>query len=260
MKINKNDIFKFAPINEFTFKNMILSQLWFSPPDSMNDQLEGLIKIKNVDFKPSAKAIKHFINSNNLGNHYSQPEQEINEKGFLKIYMDNWFRQQRNLFGICCFSRNPKESLMWSHYANKHTGICLIYDREELLTSLRDVSLSFDSRKINYKNRPVLELIENGNKVTYESNVPLITFKNPNWKYENEIRFFVEYIVGTKYKGSTFSIYRSALKGVIYGSNMDEEDIDSISFILRNDPGYQNVIEYNANLDYETGKIFFTKD
>jgi hypothetical protein len=260
VKINKNDIFKFAPINKYTFKNLILSQIRFNPPDSMNDQLEGLIKIKNVDFKPSTKAIKHFVKSNNLEYYYNKPIQEIKKKGFLKIYMENWFRQQRNLFGICCFSTNPYESLMWSHYAEKHQGICLIYNKEELSASLRNTDFWFDCREINYKNRPVLELEELENKVTSRSDLPLITFKNSNWRYEKEIRFFIQCKPGTKYRGSTISIYPSALKGIIYGSDMDEDDKDSISFILRNDPGYQDVLEYNANLDFETGKIFFTKD
>src|SRR5687768_257367 len=108
--------YKFTSINEFTFKNLILSQLWFSPPNLMNDQLEGLVRVKNADFSPSKEAIDNFIEEKRLFDFYWNPRQEIDGQGFLNFYMSHWFRFELNRYGITCFSKKPTESLMWAHY------------------------------------------------------------------------------------------------------------------------------------------------
>ncbi|UXP32708.1 DUF2971 domain-containing protein [Reichenbachiella agarivorans] len=262
MKINDNYIFKYAPINVFTYKNLLISQLWFGPPDSMNDQLEGLIKVKNKDFKPSKKALNHFISLNGLRDYYyySDPLEEIQKHGFIKFFLNNWYHLQRNKYGISCFSSTPKEPLMWSHYANKHTGICLIYNKHKLMEGLFDSGFYFDIRKINYKERPTLELLECNGEILINSNEPVLFSKNSKWKYEKEIR--ISFLSGetNKFIGRSFTTYPSALEGVIYGVNINEDDLDSISYVLRNDPLYAHVKEYFAEIDYEKGSIKIKED
>ncbi|MEP2024408.1 MAG: DUF2971 domain-containing protein [Reichenbachiella sp.] len=260
MNIEENHIFKFAPITAFTFKNLLISQLWFGPPESMNDLLEGLIKIKNTDFKPSKLALSHFIKSNELDQYYWNPEHEIKEHGFIKFFIDNWYHIQRNQYGISCFSRTPNEPLMWSHYADKHKGICLIYDKEELLNSLNDSSFNFEYSPVNYKKRPLLEIFEDEGKVTFKSSEPVLISKDSKWQYEKEIRFMAKFENKKNFTGRSFTTYHSALKGVIYGANIDPDDLDSISFILRNDPLYINVKEYMSEIDFEKGTINFYED
>ncbi|CAD5278865.1 MULTISPECIES: DUF2971 domain-containing protein [unclassified Imperialibacter] len=257
MKIEESHIFKFAPINAFTFKNLLLSQLWFGPPENMNDLLEGLIKIKNTDFKPSKEALNHFIKSNQLDQYYWNPKQEIDTQGFIKFFVDNWYHIQRNQYGISCFSSTPNEPLMWSHYADKHKGICLIYDKEELLSCLKDSFLKFEYCPVNYKKRPILELFEDKGEVLFKSSDPVLISKDSKWKYEKEIRFLAKLENKSNFKGRTFTIYHSALKGIIYGANINSDDIDSISLILRNDPLYINVKEYLSEIDYEKGTVSF---
>lgn len=252
----KNYIYKFAPINEFTFRNLILSQLWFGPPNSMNDQLEGLIKVHNTDFKPSQKAIDNFIKTNFLENEYPNPRWQIKEQGFLKFYMSFWFRHELNRHGISCFSLNPNESLMWAHYANKHNGLCLVYDKEELLNSLRDFDSSFDSAKVNYRSRPTLTLYEKNGHIEFTSDTPVVVTKNSNWKYEKEFRIFFKPAKNDFFHGQAIFIDHSALKEVIYGYQVSQEDENAVSEILRNDPHY-NVDESIANIDFENGNIFF---
>lgn len=249
-------IYKFAPINEFTFRNLILSQLWFGPPNSMNDQLEGLIKVQNTNFKPSQKAIDNFITTNSLENYYWDPRWQIKEQGFLNFYMSFWFRYELNRYGISCFSLNPKEPLMWAHYANKHNGLCLVYDKEELLNSLKDFDSSFDSAKVNYRSRPTLTLYERNSHIEFTSNTPVIASKNPNWKYEKEFRIFFKPQQDKLFQGQAILIDHSALKEVIYGYQVSQEDENVVSQILRNDPHY-NVDESIAKIDFESGNIFF---
>jgi hypothetical protein len=256
----KNYIYKFCPINEFTIKNLILSQMWFGPPNLMNDQLEGLVKIKNVNFKPSNKAINNFIRINSLHNFYFEPERKIEEQGFVKFYMSHWFRFERTRYAISCFASNPKESLMWAHYANKHSGLCLVYDRELLLESLRVYHHEFKSTSIKYGVRPTITLIEKNGSIEYSSDLPIISTKNSNWKYEKETRFYLKNDRNENSPGQTIFIQNSVLKGIIYGYQISEEDQDTISLIIRNEPLYSHVKEYSANIDYEKGDIYFELD
>lgn len=34
-------------------------------------------------------------------------------------------------FGCCSFSTNPKNLLMWSHYADEHKGLCIEYRTDQ---------------------------------------------------------------------------------------------------------------------------------
>src|ERR1700729_1649096 len=39
------------------------------------------------------------------------------------------FAEQRRKFGVCCFcAGDPRNVLMWSHYAGAHFGICLQFE------------------------------------------------------------------------------------------------------------------------------------
>lgn len=260
MKFANNLIFKYSPINEFTFKNLILSQMWFGPPDSMNDQFEGLVKVNNVDFIPGELSLKKFIEDNSLDEYYWDPLVEVKTNGFLNFFLDNWFRLERNRFGLTCFSLNPYETLMWSHYTEKHSGVCFIYDRDILLRSFHDQGLDVQLDDVNYKIFPTLTLYERNNSIVYKSDLPVLLSKDKRWSYEEEVRCIINLNDRKFFNGRTFCISPLALKGIIYGWQATEDNKDTLSLILRNDPSYKNVVEYNANIKLENGKLFFTLD
>jgi hypothetical protein len=228
----------------------------------MNDQLEGLVKFKNPSFNPSPKSFKNFLKSTPLWDYYyyQNANEFIKQNNFNDFFIENWYYFERNEFFISCFSRNPDQPLMWAHYANKHTGICLIYDREILMEGLKDIDNSFKYCSIDYDNQPIIELIELDDNIEYKSNIPLISTKSIHWKYEDEIRIYSKRNNHLENNGSAISVYKSALKGIIYGARMQEEDIDAVSKLINNDHLYTNVVEYNANLDYKNGGIYFTLD
>lgn len=256
----KDFIYKYTSIDEFTLKNLVLSQLWFGPTDSMNDQLEGLVSVKNVDFIPTKKAIENFINRWRLYDFYWDPKRQIREQGFLNFYMNHWFRNELNRFGISCFSTKPLNSLMWAHYANKHAGVCLIYNKTALLDSLLTCDTNCQCLTVQYSNRPTITLFEKDNQVEYNSDISIVATKDSNWRYEKEIRFVLEERDERSFHGRPMHILHSALEGVIYGYQASEEDKDAISIILRNDPLYHGVKELNVEINYFTGKMYLVKD
>lgn len=86
--------------------------------------------------------------------------------------------------GIICFSKSWGNPLMWGHYAEKHTGICLGFDIPDKLLSPVIYSKSLLKLEIDHKtNKP---------KPTEKVIDKLLRTKFFDWKYENEMRLFVQ--------------------------------------------------------------------
>lgn len=101
-----------------------------------------------------------------------------------------------DMFAITCFSEKPDSILMWSHYANKHTGFCVEYDLTKC-TSLSAKMLLFpviyaEERAtipmsiINFED-PTHPKTADLDKFAPDVVVSLLT-KSKIWDYENEWR------------------------------------------------------------------------
>jgi hypothetical protein len=124
-----------------------------------------------------------------------------------KVYeqLDNMVKQMHTqigkIIGITCFSETPNDMLMWSHYANKHTGICVEYDFAKPFLSAKDTLLF----PVTYsKIRPLFPvdktmLTKNGTVIQKQAMpaeaLPEIikawTIKSPIWSYEREWRHII---------------------------------------------------------------------
>ena len=121
---------------------------------------------------------------------------------------------------ICCFSKNCDNLLMWSHYANKHTGMCLEFDitkdTMETTKSLFQVRYTNVNQSVNY--------IRNAEEYLFR----LLVTKSLDWAYEQEFRA-VKTEPGIKNE-VPFDI--AMLKSVIFGCRTTKKDILSIKNIL----------------------------
>ena len=85
--------------------------------------------------------------------------------------------------GLICFSKSWRNPLMWGHYAEKHTGMCLGFDVSDNLLA-----------PVIYAKRPLKMEIDPETrrpKPTEKFMNKLLRTKFFDWKYEDEIRFFV---------------------------------------------------------------------
>src|SRR5690606_30132625 len=57
-----------------------------------------------------------------------------------KEFMQQIYNAENADRGVTCFSKNCKNLLMWAHYANNHTGMCIGYDLVMLRDSIHDKS------------------------------------------------------------------------------------------------------------------------
>lgn len=86
-------------------------------------------------------------------------------------------------FGMLCFSRDWHNTVLWSHYAEKHRGICLGFDVPDPL--LERVRYLKSPPRLNW------EAIQNGGEPGEAQMLQWTRSKYEHWAYEGEMRRFV---------------------------------------------------------------------
>ncbi len=133
--------------------------------------------------------------------------------------------------GVCCFTSNAKNPLMWSHYASQHSGICLkyksLYGESGLLMTTFPVNYMRRMRRFVWKEGDV----DNEAKVFFRG----IYTKSYHWHYESEWRALWTTGVGKR------EFAKTDLSEVIFGVNTTEKDISRVKDCL-NSYEYRHVI------------------
>jgi hypothetical protein len=118
-----------------------------------------------------------------------------------------------NMAGLYSLSAKNDHVLMWSHYADSHRGICLIFN----------ASTEYFGRahKVTYQeNRPIFNLI----KDTHEEILnKILLVKADYWAYEEEYR-----IIGHKEGPGRHKFPPYLLEGVIFGAKTSNLDRDLV--------------------------------
>ncbi|MDF0378469.1 DUF2971 domain-containing protein [Methylophilus sp. YYY-1] len=115
--------------------------------------------------------------------------------------------------GILCFSKTWHNPVMWSHYGNRHKGLCLGFDLMDDWTfpiSYKGVRLKEDTEKGVRENKETL-----GHQ--------LLTTKYKHWEYEREVRMIIQLKHAVKDKEYYFLPFCNALnlREVIIGARND---------------------------------------
>ena len=102
-------IYKFSPINTYLTKNLINYQIWCSSPISFNDPYDCMFNGKT-----------------------SIHENQIQVKKGNKKLLAEMLNIEASQMRISCFcdlnKPTTRETLMWSHYADSHKGLCIKFD------------------------------------------------------------------------------------------------------------------------------------
>ena len=85
--------------------------------------------------------------------------------------------------GLLCFSRGWHNPVQWSHYAAKHTGLCLGFDvPDECLGPV-----TYSRKRLVVEAESLLR----PRQLTPEVAIKFLFTKYAHWRYENEVRCFV---------------------------------------------------------------------
>jgi len=248
--------YKFRALNHFTLSALIEDKIYLSSPDKFNDpldcnpsievdstfdQLQELIcffienqvktdaanHFKNLKIKRdksekwikklASNAVEEFLYDFNL-----DASNEKNEQSKIQSIYTNYIKNhilKDAKCGVFSLSKSYKNTLMWSHYADEHKGICVGYStrrepipvpQKVIYTTKRSLPTSLIYNALMKKDADAQKLLQD----------KILLSKAPPWKYEHEYRL----VGNTGLQGSPF-----LLTEIIFGFRCS--DIEKFSLI-----------------------------
>jgi len=173
---DKLSFYKYKSLSNFEFLLDILlkERLYAASYHELNDPMEGVIKVDGT-----------------------VPRDRERE----------WEEIIRDL-RIICFTKDPNNPLMWSHYADGGKG-CLV--EFELINDHK-------YHKVSYSKKPIVA----DKDINIEKAIEILKYKEKPWKYEAEYRCILS--------GKTFLPVN--IKSVTFGPRSDDESVKMLIHIL----------------------------
>lgn len=146
--------------------------------------------------------------------------------------------------GVACFSERGDDLLMWSHYGGQYKGFCLEFD-----TASEPFQRIFPVRYVAaLPTASVRSLLLGGD---FQPIQDLFCTKSEAWAYEREWRA-IHNAAGTE-----FGYPASALTGVYFGPDIDEQTLEVICLVLlgQNETvrfwrGRRSDVEFNVTFEH----------
>lgn len=226
-------------------KTLQSSELRFTRMDKLNDPFEGhidkylsaireqqLLKMAAQEFPYSIAKQKEYASK-----HRRESKEIIFDIEFERI-------AQRTF--TCSFSKNYNNEnsiLLWSHYADNHTGICIGFNFEG--------HKGFKPYEVEYPK--ILEVLSVNNLLNgvikddlVDKFLKIMLFQKHNcWKFENEVRLAFsqriledkEFKFEYKYEDEKYlniSIEKDMISTIIFGLSTDSDNKEKIKHIVKN--------------------------
>jgi hypothetical protein len=170
--------------------------LWYSTYRAMNDPMEGF-------FEPTRRFLKD--------NKYNRASRDILD--------------QKVQIGICCFSDTYDNELMWSHYTDNYSGICLGYTPKALLNGLPSTCHLV---RVAYGSKPP-DISSKDAESPYKAAMKVLSHTKASWIYEREWR-----LLGPV--GRVDVSGKAVLREVRIGANIDTEHRHALLDELKGKP------------------------
>jgi hypothetical protein len=238
-------MFKYQSFDEYSRSNLKESIIYFNRYDFFNDPFECWC-IENNDYPDPEKNRDRFLSVINTWGFTANRESEALE------YYEEYVRELANGPGIvnakkesariACFSSEPDNLLMWSHYGNGLRGFCLELDDLAFATS-QPSKCPVEIHQVNYRTSPPSidavaysiahdifwhnEDINEGLKALYELDAKVLATKPFPWAYESEVRAITHVETETE-SGISIPYSPEFIKRVILGEKATQFDIEFI--------------------------------
>ena len=211
-------LYKFRAINKHLIESLASQSLYFARPDALNDPFDCRIDPRGPIKQAESSATGD--RKNLLSSFLSNP-----------VFFENWQSTFDNL-GVCCFSRDAsrgnRDTLLWSHYADAHRGVCLKYEFRASYFLSEEFHLTMMGN-VEYLAEPVTEWLKNSptdmTKFVQGLAHACAKSKSPAWAYEKEARIFRP--------PGVFSFSEQFLNQICFGLRTPAADIELITNLAR---------------------------
>jgi len=230
--VSSLNIYKFYPINDDLFKAISDSYIWFCSHKDFNDPFDCQ---HQVDVTASQKEIEAYLRFaySSTGKTISRANLRQQVRDFTKHpeklhkSINNSLERVISDQYLGCFSMIYDNLLLWSHYTEKHTGVCLCYGLPVVASN------DFIPVKVEYSpDYPYLNYIKTF-KDRSKLAIDTLGRKSNDWLYEQELRI-VSHIHGAN------PVSKKALTKVILGCRSKSDEINAIIRTVR-DSGLDHV-------------------
>lgn len=241
-----NHILKFRKIDQFLIDSFERSQIYFARPEELNDPFDCKVNIE--------KSLRRAI-SQSSGSERETLENIFNNDEVVKLFN----QVQQDIKGYGVFSGSHKSalesSLMWSHYADKHRGVCLIYAiptksmtfyQKNQIIGIQNVIYGPSQLTEWFKKLPTNNNIHN---CAFDEMIKLfVKIKHISWKYEDEVRMI-------RKTSGIVPIDKTYLQHVCFGLNASEDLIREILINFNYDVGYSRMHKGDSDFALRTIEI-----
>ncbi|WP_425636054.1 DUF2971 domain-containing protein [Algoriphagus yeomjeoni] len=187
-------------------------------------------------------------------------EHLISRESQLSNEGKDFIRTNTKEFGVCCFSEDPLNLHMWSHYGNSYKGFCLEFDKEIIQSFCSDLfqancellQCKYDEYPINLDERitweidgdyiqevPLRWILECPKKTDRLFQMLLLQKNEKVWGQEQEWRIILSGRAirngarnhAHKSNGYRIPLPEGAIKSIFLGPNMSDPDKEKIELI-----------------------------
>lgn len=201
----------------FVERTVCNNELYFAKPSSFNDPFDcrpsfsmeaskaDLRRYFEGVYSRQAPAMSRAVRRAESKQISTDPTRNPAKPQNLLAFKTTYHSNVTEAIGLLCLSEVADDLLMWSHYADSHRGICLVFD-------WNTVFFGQAQAVIYQKNRPRLNPIFQSHEEML--NHALLT-KSDHWLYEKERRI-IQYRKGA----GVYQFPEHALVGVVLGSQI----------------------------------------
>ena len=228
-------IYKYFPVNHNTLATFLNKKIWFSFPQDFNDPFDCQINADKTCSKACCEQCRDAYGPQCDQFLFALSKLTLDPGINIKQVAKSTNDQLKNV-GVCCFSKNNNNILMWSHYADSHKGICVEFEQDALFNEkikFSDVKYheSFPFLKLQYE----LDNMEEdcgGNFTPMDRVIAvfsdvILTTKYKAWKDEEEVRAIYTGNVDFKSNGG-FIFSPVAIKNIFFGCKTGAQDMAKI--------------------------------
>jgi len=198
--------------------SLVKGSLYFSSPSKLNDPFDCKLDIR--------KSLLHAADKLSGWKSDRLIELSKEEKLFDSL------RTDFGKIGVCSFSRDTINVLMWSHYANNHKGMTILYDfpmqyLDDGKTFIGTVDAIYEENALT---NWFIKIAEQTNMTFHDFldglSLLVLRSKDPMWSYEKEVRI-------VRPEPGNFKIDKKYIKQICFGLHTSQDDISLVTEIVK---------------------------
>lgn len=182
-------LYKYYEFNEWTQAIFEKNEIYFQSPDCFNDPFDSKLAhtYKGTEDQRISRLIacwrKEGVAFDTDEITYAKTQEcAMNGQDVAKVMDKGTAERLRKRLGVFCMTTDKQNLLMWSHYANAHTGFCLEFNTANECFRERTFPILYPEPR---SERPQLNLIEDINSGKM---IEALFTKAVDWEYEDEWR------------------------------------------------------------------------